>query len=158
MSVALYKPFGIAGIVIGTAASSAAMTLAQMHFLRRQLHGRLDGRRTAIAVAKMTVAAALLAAVTYGVWKVLDTALGRGLVGQVLSVGVGLTAGAVVYGVAVHADAAFRRRARSSASSSDAPADGCLAATSGSRRTDKRRFPLKSGRTSADTPLEDGHG
>ena len=103
VSVALYKPFGIAGIVVGTAASSAAMTLAQMHFLRHQLHGRLDGRRTAIAVAKMTAAAALLAAVTYGVWKALDTALGRGLVGQVLSVGVGLTAGALVYGVAVHA-------------------------------------------------------
>jgi len=103
VSVALYKPFGIAGIVVGTAASSAAMTLAQMHFLRHQLHGRLDGRRTAIAVAKMTAAAALLAAVTYGVWKALDSALGRGLVGQVLSVGVGLTAGAVVYGVAVHA-------------------------------------------------------
>ena len=103
VSVALYKPFGIAGIVVGTAASSAAMTLAQMHFLRHQLHGRLDGRRTAIAVAKMTAAAALLAAVTYGVWKALDTALGRGLVGQVLSVGVGLTAGAIVYGVAVHA-------------------------------------------------------
>ncbi len=102
VSVALYKPFGIAGIVVGTAASSAAMTLAQMHFLRHQLHGRLDGRRTAIAVAKMTAAAALLAAVTYGVWKALDTALGRGLVGQVLSVGVGLTAGALVYGVAVH--------------------------------------------------------
>jgi len=102
VSVALYKPFGIAGIVVGTAASSAAMTLAQMHFLRHQLHGRLEGRRTAIAVAKMTAAAALLAAVTYGVWKALDTALGSGLVGQVLSVGVGLTAGAVVYGVAVH--------------------------------------------------------
>ena len=70
VSVALYKPFGIAGIVVGTAASSAAMTLAQMHFLRRQLHGRLDGpphRRS--TVAKMTAAAALLAAVTYGIWK-----------------------------------------------------------------------------------------
>jgi hypothetical protein len=30
------------------------------------------------------------------------TALGRGLVGQVLSVGAGLDAGAVVYGVTVH--------------------------------------------------------
>jgi putative peptidoglycan lipid II flippase len=103
VSVALYKPFGIAGIVVGTAASSAAMTLAQIHFLRHQLHGRLDGRRTAVAVAKMIVASALLAVVTYGVWKGLDTALGRGIIGQVLSVGIGLTAGAVVYGVTVHA-------------------------------------------------------
>ena len=46
VSVALYKPFGIAGIVIGTGVSSAVMTLAQMYFLRRELHGRLDVRRT----------------------------------------------------------------------------------------------------------------
>jgi putative peptidoglycan lipid II flippase len=102
VSVALYKPFGIAGIVVGTAASSAAMTVAQMHFLRRQLHGRLEGRRTALVVTQMLGASALLAAVTYGVWKALDTALGRGLVGQVVSVGAGLVAGAVVYGVTVH--------------------------------------------------------
>ena len=49
----------------------------------------------------MLAASALLAAVAYGVWKALDAALGRGLVGQILSVGVGLTAGAVVYAVAV---------------------------------------------------------
>ena len=42
VSVALYKPFGIAGIVIGTGVSSAVMTVAQMYFLRRELHGRLD--------------------------------------------------------------------------------------------------------------------
>src|SRR6478736_2945532 len=34
VSVALYKPFGIAGIVIGTGVSSAVMTIAQMYFLR----------------------------------------------------------------------------------------------------------------------------
>jgi putative peptidoglycan lipid II flippase len=103
VSVALYKPFGIAGIVVGTAGSSAAMTFAQMHFLRRELHGRLEGRRTAVAVAQMTVAAALLAGATYGVWKVFDEALGRGLLGQIVSVGAGLTAGAIVYAATVHA-------------------------------------------------------
>jgi putative peptidoglycan lipid II flippase len=102
VSVALYGPFGIAGIVIGTAVSSAVMTLAQMHFLRRELHGRLEGRRTALVVTQMLGASVLLAAVTYGVWKGLDMALGRGLVGQVISVGAGLVAGAVVYGVTVH--------------------------------------------------------
>jgi putative peptidoglycan lipid II flippase len=102
VSVALYKPFGIAGIVVGTAASSAAMTFAQMHYLRRELHGRLEGRRTAIVVAQMTVAAALLAGVTYCTWRVLDEALGRGLFGQILSVGVGLGLGAIVYALTVH--------------------------------------------------------
>ena len=50
VSVALYKPFGIAGIVIGTGVSSAVMTVAQMYFLRRELHGRLDVRRTLVVV------------------------------------------------------------------------------------------------------------
>jgi len=50
----------------------------------------------------MVGASALLAVVTYGVWRGLDEALGRGLIGQVVSVGGGLIAGAAVYGVTVH--------------------------------------------------------
>jgi putative peptidoglycan lipid II flippase len=102
VSVALYKPFGIPGIVVGTAASSAAMTFAQLHFLRRELHGRLEGRRTAIVVAQMVGASALLAGVSYGAWNLLDAALGRGLVGQIVSVGAGLALGAIAYASAVH--------------------------------------------------------
>jgi putative peptidoglycan lipid II flippase len=101
VSVALYGPFGIAGIVIGTAVSSAVMTVAQMHFLRRELHGRLDVRRTILVTTQIVVAAALLAGVTYGVWYGLDRALGRGLGAQVLSVGVALGAGAAAYAFAV---------------------------------------------------------
>src|SRR5215211_4775171 len=72
VSVALYGPFGIAGIVVGTVASSAAMTFAQMHFLRRELHGRLEARRTAFVVAQMLAASALLAGAAYAVWYGLD--------------------------------------------------------------------------------------
>jgi putative peptidoglycan lipid II flippase len=102
VSVALYEPFGIPGIVVGTAASSAAMTLAQIHYLRRELHGQLEGRATLIAVAQMTLAAALLAAAAYGSWRLVDEALGRGLLGQVVSVVGGLSVGAVVYALVVH--------------------------------------------------------
>src|SRR5690242_2015235 len=102
VSVALYKPFGIPGIVIGTAASSAAMTVAQMHFLRRQLHGRLEAKRTAAVVVQLLGASALLAIATYVTWRVLDGALGRGLFGQIVSVGAGLTVGALVYASTVH--------------------------------------------------------
>jgi putative peptidoglycan lipid II flippase len=101
VSVALYKPLGIPGIVIGTAVSSAAMTLAQVHFLRRELHGRLDARRTLIVTAQITVAAALLAGASYGTWWVLDRALGVGLIAQVIAVGAGLAVGVVVYAAAV---------------------------------------------------------
>jgi putative peptidoglycan lipid II flippase len=101
VSVALYKPFGIAGIVVGTGVSSAVMTLAQMYFLRRELHGRLEVRRTLVVAAQVTIAAALLAGASYGTWYVLDQALGVGLLAQVLTVGVALLAGVVVYALAV---------------------------------------------------------
>jgi putative peptidoglycan lipid II flippase len=101
VSVALYSPFGIAGIVIGTGVSSAVMTVAQMYFLRRELHGRLDARRTLIAVIQISVAAALLAGASYGTWYVLDEALGVGLIAQVVTVGGALIVGFVVYALAV---------------------------------------------------------
>jgi putative peptidoglycan lipid II flippase len=101
VSVALYKPFGIAGIVIGTGVSSAVMTLAQMYFLRRELHGRLDVRRTLIVAIQVTLAAALLAGAAYGTWYLLDQALGVGLPAQLVSVGVALSVGLVVYAFAV---------------------------------------------------------
>lgn len=101
VSVALYKPFGVAGIVIGTAVSSAVMTVAQMHFLRRELHGRLEVRRTATVAAQITAAAALLGGAAYGVWYALDRALGEAIVAQLISVGVALAVGLVVYVAAV---------------------------------------------------------
>ena len=101
VSVALYGPFGIPGIVIGTAVSSAVMTLAQMHFLRRELHGRLEVRRTLAVTVQVTAAAALLAGVAYVIWYGLDRALGEGVPAQILSVGIALSVGAAVYAFTV---------------------------------------------------------
>jgi len=101
VALALYRPFGVAGIVIGTAVASAAMTAGQAYYLRRELGGRLEGAETLRAVARMLVAAAALAAVAYLVWRGLDDVLGRSLPAQIVSVGSGLTAGIAVYGVAV---------------------------------------------------------
>jgi putative peptidoglycan lipid II flippase len=103
VSLALYGPFGIPGIVVGTGVSTLAMTLAEIHFLRRQLHGRLDGRRTAVVTAQITFASALLAGAAYGVWHVLDAALGRAVLAQIVSVGAALAVGTVVYGLTVRA-------------------------------------------------------
>jgi putative peptidoglycan lipid II flippase len=103
VSIALYRPFGIPGIVIGTGVSSATMTAAQIHFLRRQLHGHLEGRRTVIAVAQMTLAAGALALSAYGAWYALDRALGRSLLAQLVSVGGALTIGSAIYVAAVRA-------------------------------------------------------
>jgi putative peptidoglycan lipid II flippase len=100
VSLALYKPLGIAGIVIGTAVSSAAMTVFQAAVLRRRLGG-LDLPRTVGVFARIVAASALLGLVAYGVWWILDDVLGRGLVAQIVAIGVALGAGAALYTAAV---------------------------------------------------------
>ncbi|MDX6583493.1 MAG: putative peptidoglycan lipid flippase [Solirubrobacterales bacterium] len=97
---ALYGPFGIGGIVAGTAIATAAAVAAQAIVLRRAL-GRLELGRLAWTTTRVLAASALLAAVSYEVWNLLDEQLGQGLGGQIVSLGAGLLAGAVVYGIAI---------------------------------------------------------
>jgi putative peptidoglycan lipid II flippase len=100
VALALYSPFGIAGIVIGTVVGTIGMTLAQGLLLRRELGG-VEGARTAAAVLRMLVAAAVLGAVCYGVWRGLDEALGRALGAQAVAVGLAIATGFAVYAAAV---------------------------------------------------------
>jgi putative peptidoglycan lipid II flippase len=100
VSAALYEPLGIGGVVIGTAVASAAMTAGQAYFLRGRLRG-IELGRTLRAVAKMILAAGVLAGVAYAVWWPLDEALGRSLPAQVAAVGAALTAGSLAYAGAV---------------------------------------------------------
>ena len=97
VSAALYGPFGIGGIVVGTAVSSMAMAFAQAAGVRRLLGGRLEGARIAAAVSRMLVAAAAFAGTAYAVWYGLDELAGRSLAGQLLSVGTALAAATVAY-------------------------------------------------------------
>jgi putative peptidoglycan lipid II flippase len=101
ISLALYKPFGIAGLVIGTAVASAGMTLSQAYYLRRELHGRLEGGRTLMAVARMTLAAAALGGVAYLTWWAIDSGLGRSILAQIVSVSTAAITGFAVYAAAV---------------------------------------------------------
>ncbi len=101
VSLALYRPYGIAGLVIGTAVSNVATTLLQAWFLRPLLGGSVEGRETAIHMGAMTVAAVLLGLASWTVWAIVDGVLGRSLVGQILSVGLAAAAGVAVYGWAV---------------------------------------------------------
>jgi putative peptidoglycan lipid II flippase len=100
LAAALYGPFGIAGIVLGTVVGTVSMCVAQGLLLRGDLGG-VEGRRTLGAAAQMLAAAALLGAVAYGVWDGLDSALGRSLIAQIVSVGAALVAGFGVYAAAV---------------------------------------------------------
>jgi putative peptidoglycan lipid II flippase len=99
---ALYGPLGIGGIVLGTVSGTIVMCVAQGLVLRRELSG-VEGRRTLAAAARMLVAAALLAGVSYGAWYGVDAVAGRSLIGQIASVGTGLMAGVAVYGAVVWA-------------------------------------------------------
>jgi putative peptidoglycan lipid II flippase len=102
LAAALYGPFEIAGIVIGTVVGTVTMCVAQGWLLRRDLNG-IEGPRTIAAAARMLAAAALLGGVAYGVWYGLDEALGRALVAQIVAVGAALVAGFAVYAAAVWA-------------------------------------------------------
>ncbi|MFL5843094.1 MAG: murein biosynthesis integral membrane protein MurJ [Solirubrobacteraceae bacterium] len=100
VSLALYGPFGIAGIVVGTAVSSAATTVLLARLARAELEG-LEARETLSAMFAIFSAAAVLGAVTWLGWALLDQVFGRGLIGQLISVGGGLALGAFAYARAV---------------------------------------------------------
>lgn len=101
VSIALYKPLGIAGLVIGTAVASAAMMALQARAARGELGGRLEGRETGAAVIAMCSAAAVLGAAAWIAWAALDEVFGRSVIGQVISVGGGLAIGTLAYARAV---------------------------------------------------------
>jgi len=96
----LYSPFGIGGIVAATVIATAVSVVAQIVVLRRQL-GRLELGRFVWTTIRVTLAAAALAGVSYGVWYLLDQELGRGLIAQIISLGVALGAGGLVYAAAI---------------------------------------------------------
>jgi putative peptidoglycan lipid II flippase len=101
VSVALYKPLGIAGLVIGTAAANAVMTALQLRRLRSGFNGRLEGGQTLMITVRILVASALLGAVAWASWKGLDSLLGRSLPAQIVAVGVPIAAACAVYAKAV---------------------------------------------------------
>jgi putative peptidoglycan lipid II flippase len=97
VSVALYKPLGIAGLVIGTAAANAVMAALQIRRLRIGFNGRLEGDQTLMITVRIVVASATLAGVSWVVWKGIDSVLGRSLPAEIISVGLAITLGILVY-------------------------------------------------------------
>ena len=86
LSLALYRPFGIAGVVVGTAISNASMTAQQIYFLRRELHGfeiarTIRGRPRRRSPRRGGRLAA------YGLHHFLQDLLGGSLVAQILTSG-----------------------------------------------------------------------
>jgi putative peptidoglycan lipid II flippase len=97
VSLALYKPMGIGGVVLGTTVSNVVLCVLEARVLRRGLGG-LELGRTLRAVLLIAAASALLGVLAYGVWYGLDSLLGRSLPAQLISVGLALTVGGLAYG------------------------------------------------------------
>ena len=100
VSLALYEPLGVGGIVIGTVVGTVGMALAQFWYLRPDLGG-VEGGPTVAAVARMLAAAAALSGVAYAFWWGLDDVLGGALWAQAVSVGGAILGGTVTYACAV---------------------------------------------------------
>ena len=95
VSLALYKPLGIAGLIIGTVVANIVMTFLQVRRLRIGFNGRLELGQTTMITARVLIAAAISTALGYFVWKGLDSLLGTSLIAQVVTMACGLgTAGA----------------------------------------------------------------
>jgi putative peptidoglycan lipid II flippase len=95
-ALVLYSPFGVAGIVAGTGIGTTAAVVVQALILRHKFGGLEFGRLFSTA-SRITVASAALAGVGWIVWDLLDAALGRDLLAQIVSLGLGLAAGGAVY-------------------------------------------------------------
>jgi putative peptidoglycan lipid II flippase len=97
VSLILYKPLGIAGLIIGTLVANIFMTWLQARRLRIGFNGRLEGPQTLMITLRILVATAITTAVGYFIWKGLDSLLGLSFIAQILSVGIALLAAAALY-------------------------------------------------------------
>jgi putative peptidoglycan lipid II flippase len=87
---------GVWGVPLAISIANIAGAVALVLLLRRRI-GRLELGRTGGALLRIAAASAVLGAVAYGVWWLLDDALGRDFLGQLVSVGGGVSAGGVAY-------------------------------------------------------------
>jgi putative peptidoglycan lipid II flippase len=102
VSLALYKPFGIGGVVFGTVAANAAIVAAQTYVLRDRLRGSLELVETVRSALMIGAAALLLAGSALLIWTGLDRLLGRGFFGELTSVGFAIVLGSIAYVAALN--------------------------------------------------------
>src|SRR4029077_12758633 len=95
-ALALYGPFGVGGIVAGTGIGTSAAVFAQAFILWRKFGGLELGRLLSTTV-RISIASLVLAAVAWVAWDLLDGALGRSTVAQIVSLGTAMVLGGVAY-------------------------------------------------------------
>ncbi len=97
VSLALYKPLGIAGLVIGTVAANVVMTGLQLRRLRAGFNDRLEGAQTLMITGRIILATAIITAVGYLLWKGLASVLGASLVAQIVAIGIAIAVAGLIY-------------------------------------------------------------
>ncbi|HTW12945.1 MAG TPA: murein biosynthesis integral membrane protein MurJ [Solirubrobacteraceae bacterium] len=97
VSVALYKPLGIAGLVIGTAAANIVMAYIQFRRLRIGFNGHLEGGKTMMITLRIVIVSALMAAIARGAWELLNALVGSSTPGLIVSVGGATVIGGAFY-------------------------------------------------------------
>ena len=95
LNFALYR-VGTWGIPLATSIANIVGTALLLIVLRRRLGG-IELAETASSVSGSLLASVPLAVISYLVWRVLDDALGRSFLDQLLSLGSALLVGVVVY-------------------------------------------------------------
>ncbi len=105
LNTALYFAFyrvGAWGIPLSISIANIAGAGLLFVALRRRA-GRIDLKQTSRSFVRVALASAVLGAVAYGLWWVLDDALGRSFPAQLASLGTALTVGGIAYLVACRA-------------------------------------------------------
>jgi putative peptidoglycan lipid II flippase len=91
-----FVPLGIWGIPLATSLVNIAGTAMLLVLLRRRV-GRIHFGEIASSSWRIVLASLVAGGAAFAVWFGLDDAFGRGLLGQIVSVGIGLTAAAAAY-------------------------------------------------------------
>jgi putative peptidoglycan lipid II flippase len=98
VSFALYKPLGLAGLIIGTLAANIVMTGLQLRRLQIGFNGRLDLAQTMMITIRILVATAIATVIGWLVWKGSSTVLGDSLAAELVELGLALGIAIAIYG------------------------------------------------------------
>jgi putative peptidoglycan lipid II flippase len=97
VSLALYKPLGVSGLIIGTLAANIVMAGLQVQRLRTGFNGRLELDQTAMITARILIATAISTLIGWLLVTGIDVVLGSALIGEIVAMSAGLGAAALVY-------------------------------------------------------------
>jgi hypothetical protein len=92
---ALYR-VGVWGLPLAVSLSNLAGAVALAILMWRRIGG-VEAASTLTALTRIIVASVAASAVAVGIWWAVDAAVGRSMIGQIVSVGLGLAVGTVGY-------------------------------------------------------------